>query len=135
MLSFNSIMSINVLAHSCMYMCLCHRCNVCGMRFFQTGTLKTHMDRHTGRKRHLCELCGKAFRQGCQLRVHMRRHNKDMAFACQYCSKCFYTKSESLGQHIPVWSEPADMAVSAVNITLFTKLGSMYSLVVRVLDL
>ena len=75
--------------------CVCDSCSVCGMRFFQTGTLKTHMDRHTGRKRHLCELCGKAFRQGCQLRVHMRRHNKDMAFSCKHCSKCFYTKSES----------------------------------------
>lgn len=53
-------------------------CSVCGDKFYNTGSLKRHMMKHSGERRYHCDICGKKYLWKKNLRGHMTSHNKNL---------------------------------------------------------
>ena len=60
-----------------------HVCGQCGESFAQSGTLKEHVQRHTGIKPFQCQLCSTGFSSS----THLNRHQRNV--------KCSRKLSES----------------------------------------
>lgn len=63
-------------------------CDICGQRFNDNGTLKTHIHlKHIGSRNFICPICGLAYPMKATLDKHIMRHNKNRppSFFCDTC--------------------------------------------------
>jgi len=64
-----------------------HECNICGKKFYWSGSLSRHQRTHTGEKPYQCDICSRRFTQSGTLNRHLRIHSLDKAgFQCGTCS-------------------------------------------------
>ena len=67
-----------------------HPCTVCNKLFARKGTLKNHMQLHTGQFKYYCEQCRKGYSGLASYQCHMDKH-KGIKYQCEYCPKKFTT--------------------------------------------
>ena len=77
-------------------------CPQCGEKFRYKGLLRNHMqNRHTTARNYMCEICGLAFKQSVTLRKHKMVHTDEKNFFCTTCGKAFKTMY-ALQKHVVV---------------------------------
>ena len=65
-------------------------CPECGKQIMQ-GSLKKHMQFHTGQYSHYCGICRRGYNNTATYKDHMRGH-EGLKYHCEYCSKPFMSK-------------------------------------------
>ncbi|ERL88983.1 zinc finger protein 337 [Dendroctonus ponderosae] len=78
-------------------------CDLCGQRFNDGGTLKTHIQlKHIRSRDFICPICGLSFPMKATLEKHILRHNKNRpaSFSCHICSIGFKDKSSLTRHHL-----------------------------------
>ncbi|GAB6026155.1 hypothetical protein CHUAL_012357 [Chamberlinius hualienensis] len=82
-----------------------HKCDECGTRCADKGTLARHMYIHTGLKPYQCEKCKKQFSRKYHLFRHMQQTGcageKPPSFPCQVCGKLF-SRNDNLREHLRI---------------------------------
>ena len=68
-----------------------HKCPKCNKCFVAAGSLKQHMEIHTGQFSYYCEICRRGFNNHTNFGIHKRTH-EGLRFNCQYCTKSFVKK-------------------------------------------
>ncbi|XP_072034930.1 uncharacterized protein [Amphiura filiformis] len=77
-------------------------CPKCHERFRYKGLLRNHIqNRHTTARNYMCEICGLAFKQSVTLRKHKMVHTDEKDFFCSTCGKAFKTMY-ALQKHVVV---------------------------------
>ena len=72
-------------------------CDICGKKYNQMTSLKSHMNIHAGVKPYECDLCKEKFFTRNQVKCHkISKHTK--RFRCKFCSK-FFTDVKMLRKH------------------------------------
>ena len=67
-------------------------CDFCPAKFRYKGLLRNHVtNRHTTARNHMCEICGMAFKQSVTLKKHKLVHTDEKNFFCSTCGKAFKT--------------------------------------------
>ena len=85
-----------------------HTCTECNKSFIQSGSLKTHMLVHKGEKPYKCMQCNISFLCAGILKNHMKIHTKESLYTkCQHCDKCFL-KPSNLKKHMIVHNKPVE---------------------------
>lgn len=67
-------------------------CDVCGIGFKTSQTLKHHKVVHTGERAFSCEECGRSFGQKTALKTHQRIHSGIEPYSCVRCGESFKWK-------------------------------------------
>uniref|UniRef100_A0A1B6MBH0 Protein krueppel n=1 Tax=Graphocephala atropunctata TaxID=36148 RepID=A0A1B6MBH0_9HEMI len=67
-------------------------CDVCGIGFKTSQTLKHHKVVHTGERAFSCEECGRSFGQKTALKTHQRIHSGLEPYSCSRCGESFKWK-------------------------------------------
>lgn len=62
----------------------------------QVSHLHTHIEIHTGIKRHQCHLCSKAFYRAVHLTRHLRTHTGEKPYSCPLCDKVNFSLTYKL---------------------------------------
>ncbi len=77
-------------------------CPKCPEKFRYKGLLRNHIqNRHTTARNYMCEICGLAFKQSVTLRKHKMVHTDEKNFFCTTCGKAFKTMY-ALQKHVVV---------------------------------
>ncbi|XP_054276639.1 zinc finger protein ZFP2-like [Macrosteles quadrilineatus] len=74
-------------------------CDVCGIGFKTSQTLKHHKVVHTGERAFSCEECGRSFGQKTALKTHQRIHSGVEPYSCPRCGESFKWK-QTCDKHI-----------------------------------
>lgn len=74
-------------------------CDVCGIGFKTSQTLKHHKVVHTGERAFGCEECGRCFGQRTALKTHMRIHSGIEPYSCPRCNESFKWK-QTCDKHV-----------------------------------
>ncbi len=75
------------------------KCRSCGKILYDKGSLKRHMQHHTGNFRHICHICQQGFSQNKYLKDHIRMH-EGKYYTCEYCIKRF-SNIDGFKRHLP----------------------------------
>ncbi|ODM89536.1 putative zinc finger protein [Orchesella cincta] len=89
------------------------KCPVCN-KLLCKGSLRNHMNTHTGEKPYSCSVCGAAFVNQAKLKRHSAIHSEEKNYKCPSCPKSFKTP-DSLRTHKVVFhnKSSATRAISA----------------------
>lgn len=77
-----------------------HPCDVCGLKFKSTNSLRNHKRRHEAIEANKqCPICKKEFRSNTALNNHKLVHSNEKRYQCQYCQNS-YKRLETYKCHL-----------------------------------